>query len=166
MELNVPTIAQRKAARRSQIASGAESSTAQGPSLSEHPAQTTQQVSGASEQSPNTVTASPDTSILRSTTDNVPKQNVSTTPSPQISDYPLDKDSLIAIARSMGLELAAPKKIWIKHSYSVTPESKEKFSKYCEVLGIKMQDGLEEALVDWFKKRENEFRAVSEAKQP
>jgi hypothetical protein len=78
----------------------------------------------------------------------------------------LDKEKLIALAKTMGLELAAPKKIWIKHSYSVTPESKEKFSKYCEILGIKMQDGLEDALNDWFKKKENEFQAIVEAKHP
>lgn len=165
MDLNVPTIAQRKAARRSQL----------NPSDSSTP--TLAQQTPATEAPQQDNTASP--SILPEPTATHPVSGNSLTPpvhsNSNFDSFPaphaevsknvqLDKDALIALARSMGLELASPKKIWIKHSYSVTPETKQKFSDYCDVLGIKMQDGLEEAFQEWFKKKESEFKAVSDAK--
>lgn len=141
MELNVPTIAQRKAARRSQVLTTDSATTAP----TTEPLQQPPPVE--------TQSALPET------------KPESSTPPIIRSEVPIDKESLLALAKSMGLELAVPKKIWIKHSYSVTPESKEKFSKYCETLGIKMQDGLEDALQDWFTKKQSEFSAVSQVKK-
>lgn len=75
-----------------------------------------------------------------------------------------NKETLLAMAKTMGLELAAAKKIWIKHSFSITPETKEGFQKRCHALGFKMQDAMEEALLDWFSKHEHEYQAITEAK--
>lgn len=152
MELNVPTIAQRKAARRNQN--------------SQSPSQESSPASLIPEQIENP-------SYIAQTQENKPAgslklENASDVPlsaEAMVPETHIDKDTLIALARSMGLELTAKKKLWIKHSYSVTPESKEKFTNYCDVLGIKMQDGLEEAFQDWFKKKEVEFQAVSNAKK-
>jgi hypothetical protein len=150
MDINVPTIAQRKAARRSQLPAldTGTSATSVVPPQTASPTETLP-VSNSDESS---------APVSKPT----PHLNTQANPKTEVS---LDKESLIALARTMGLELTAPKKIWIKHSYSVTPESKEKFSKYCEVLGVKMQDALEESFQDWFKKREAEFRAVSDVKK-
>lgn len=76
----------------------------------------------------------------------------------------LDRDSLIALAQKLGLELREPKKIWIKHSFSITPQTKEEFQNRCRALGYKMQDALEEIMQDWFKKTESEFQAIHHAK--
>jgi hypothetical protein len=153
MELNVPTIAQRKAARRNQslvTETTSQSSDKSTEIMQESPAQILpEQTSSKAVQ----YTGTTEVEVL-------PERQIQS----PISDIKIDKETLFAIARSMGLELKAPKKIWIKHSYSVTPESKQKFADYCDVLGIKMQDGLEEALQEWFLKKEAEFKAVSKAK--
>jgi hypothetical protein len=145
MELNVPTIAQRKAAKRSQSHEVMESTNV--------PLQSADAIIAVEKQrlqiNPETNTNSPKSDPMLAST---------------LSS--MNREKLIEIAKSMGLEVVTPKKLWIKHSYSVTPESKEKFSKYCETLGIKMQDGLEEAFQDWFKKKELEFTAIINAKQP
>jgi hypothetical protein len=165
MDLTVPTIAQRKAARRSQVTAPE--------STSQHIPTTGSQTSDESFTAPvissqhtsSASTVNLNTSAL-STVTQVQTSTVKTEgPSAESTDSSkIDKETLIALARSLGLEVTAPKKIWIKHSYSVTPESKEKFANYCDVLGIKMQDGLEEAFQDWFKKKEVEFKAIHEAK--
>ena len=142
MDLNVPTIAQRKAARRSQASGNETDPTTTVPGPLPEP----------------TVPVPPPSQSFNQNSSHLQLEK-----KPPVTPK-LDKESLIALARTMGLELSTPKKIWIKHSYSVTPDSKDKFSKYCDVLGIKMQDGLEEALQDWFKKKENEFKAISDAK--
>ena len=77
----------------------------------------------------------------------------------------IDRNQLLAMAKSMGLELRPEKKVWIKHSYSVTQESKEKFSNYCDTLGRKMQDALDEAFNDWFKKNKSEFEAITKREE-
>lgn len=149
MDLNIPNIAQRKAAKRSQSTPVDDPLTSLAlpkPPLTQEP------FSDPVSQSDLRTDAPPQPESLSAGPPRVPSEII------------LNKENLIALARKMGLELTAPKKIWIKHSYSVTPESKEKFSKYCDVLGIKMQDGLEEALQDWFKKGEVEFKAISHAK--
>lgn len=141
MDLNIPTLAQRKAARRSQPSTG-ETSSIQVTSTVEAPLEE-QKVSSSQ---------------------SLPVEPKVTPQKAPNSSSQMDKEHLIALARSMGLEIASPKKIWIKHSYSVTPESKNTFSKYCDVLGIKMQDGLEEAFQDWFKKKDSEYKAIQDAK--
>lgn len=76
----------------------------------------------------------------------------------------LGREQLAELAAAMGLEVREPKKLWIKHSYSITPEAKAKFNAVCETLGIKLQDGLDEALQDFFRKKESEFGRVTRAK--
>jgi len=157
MELNVPTIAQRKAARRNQSSSQESIVVDQNTRI----ADSVESLSSGTITTPSdqliTKEASPEVTL--STAENMTPKLSSENIQPKI-----DRNTLIALARSMGLELSAPKRIWIKHSYSVTPESKETFSHYCEVLGFKMQDGLEEAFQDWFKKKESEYQAINSAK--
>jgi len=77
----------------------------------------------------------------------------------------MNREQLIALARGMGLELAAPKKVWIKHSFSVTPQSKNTFTEMSRALGYKMQDAMEEALSDWFAKKQTAYNAIARAKK-
>ncbi len=76
----------------------------------------------------------------------------------------MNQDEVISLARSMGLEVKAPKRIFIKHSYSITAETKEKFQTVCRSLGIKMQDGMEEAMGLFFEKHGEKFAAVKRVK--
>lgn len=154
MEIKVPTLAERKAARRSQI----------------------QTTITQPNDTPRTIQPEP-VSVIQSndylTSDTLHKVrmeapvrehfpvNVKTSES-----NPLSKTDIIELARSMGLELAAPRKIWIKHSFSITPPTKEKFQEYCRALGYKMQDALEEALCDWFEKNRSDVSAIQKVKGP
>ena len=86
---------------------------------------------------------------------------ISTTSSDQI----LSKDQIIALAQKHGLKFEGMKKEFVKHTYSVTLDSKNLFKKYCDVLGLNMQDAMDEALQDFFKKHSLEYKKVSEAKR-
>ena len=68
------------------------------------------------------------------------------------------------LAAKHGLKLQAPKKEFVKHTYSVTTDSKALFKKYCDTLGYNMQDAMEESLLDFFKKHALEYSRVKEAK--
>lgn len=139
MDLEIQTIAQRKAARRQQF--------------NQTQAQDTPQA-----QNPQVDAAPPA---------QVPAQSQAlraSSPSPVLA--PLSKEALMTLAQQMGLELREPKKVWIKHSFSITPETKHKFQERCRALGLKMQDALEEVMEDWFTKTDPEFRAITQAKKP
>lgn len=77
------------------------------------------------------------------------------------SNIDIPKEVLIELARKKGLSLEQ-KKIWVKHSYTVTPDDRIKFKEYCRVLGYKMQDAMEEALSDFFKKHESRYNKLSQ----
>lgn len=76
----------------------------------------------------------------------------------------MTSQEILELAAKHGLKLQAPKKEFVKHTYSVTTESKALFKKYCDVLGINMQDAMEEALQNFFKKHALEYTRVKEAK--
>lgn len=76
----------------------------------------------------------------------------------------LSASEILELAAKHGLKLQAPKKEFVKHTYSVTTESKALFKKYCDVLGLNMQDAMEEALQEFFKKHALEYSRVKEAK--
>ena len=153
MELGMQTIAQRKAARRSSL-------------LQNDPPQAIAQNEIRPQAAPEEIiiekTPEPRTSAI--------EPSMATAPSkPRIkalstAGTAFNKETLLAMAKTMGLELTAAKKIWIKHSFSITPETKECFQKRCNALGFKMQDAMEEALQDWFKKHEDEYQAITEAR--
>ncbi len=171
MEIKVPTIAERKAARRSSI-------------LIENPSQP--QPSFAAEiQSPqvpapkspvsdpqftsNTAAPAPEGTSLSLRNTSIPAspsslQQPFKMPETSPGRSQFSKEDLIQLARSMGLEVGPPKRIWIKHSFSITPESKEKFQERCKALGIKMQDALEEALQNWFEATQTGYSAIQRAK--
>ncbi len=77
---------------------------------------------------------------------------------------PLNKETLIKMAKELGLDIRE-KKVWIKHSYTVTPNDKEEFKTRCEVMGVKMQDAMEEALHDWFKKTQKRYDASLQTRE-
>jgi hypothetical protein len=76
----------------------------------------------------------------------------------------LSAQDILELAAKHGLKLQSPKKEYVKHTYSVTVESKALFKKYCDVLGINMQDAMEEAMQDFFKKHGLEYTRVKQAK--
>ena len=76
----------------------------------------------------------------------------------------LSAQDIINLAAKHGLTLQAPKREFIKHTYSVTTDSKALFKKYCDTLGINMQDAMEEALQGFFKKHALEYTRIKEAK--
>ena len=88
------------------------------------------------------------------------------TPTPPVSasQPALSASEILELAAKHGLKLQAPKKEFVKHTYSVTTESKALFKKYCDVLGLNMQDAMEEALQMFFKKNALEYSRVKEAK--
>jgi hypothetical protein len=76
----------------------------------------------------------------------------------------LSASDILELARKHGLTLQAPKKEYVKHTYSVTVDSKALFKKYCDTLGVNMQDAMEEAMQDFFKKHAIEYTRVKQAK--
>ena len=77
----------------------------------------------------------------------------------------LSKDQIIMLAQKHGLKFEGMKKEFVKHTYSVTLDSKTLFKKYCDTLGLNMQDAMDEALQDFFKKHALEYNRVKEAKR-
>ena len=63
-----------------------------------------------------------------------------------------DRDTLIAMAAKAGLVLAKPKKEYVKHSYSVTSETRDRFKKHCKQIDKTMAEAFEEALTEYIAK--------------
>lgn len=169
MEIKVPTIAERKAARRSSIL-------VETPSQVSFPTQTPGPQIHASVSTASTPGLATPAALSASEGPSLDSQNSPSPASPLPTQRPFksseptqgrsqfSKEDLIQLARSMGLEVGPPKRIWIKHSFSITPESKEKFQERCKALGIKMQDALEEALQNWFEATQSGYSAIQKAK--
>ena len=68
-------------------------------------------------------------------------------------------EKLREMAKSLGVEISL-KRNWTKHTYTVTQENKILFDKYCSALDLKIQDAMEEAMSDWFKKHKKEYDEV------
>ena len=81
------------------------------------------------------------------------------------ADVGLSKDQIILLAQKHGLKFEGMKKEFVKHTYSVTLDAKTLFKKYCDTLGLNMQDAMDEALQDFFKKHALEYNRVKEAKR-
>lgn len=182
MDIKIPTLAERKAARRAQVSAPVANSKGSDPS--ETPAQTSTLANSSLPKETQTTPSeshlppSPASPVLPSSSwqdkvaSPVPVEVWGGMPSRLDSDKSdppvvpgIGKEELLAIAKSMGLELAAPKRIWIKHSFSITPESKETFQERCRALGLKMQDAMEEAMNDWFRKTEASYRGVQDVRK-
>ncbi len=84
---------------------------------------------------------------------------------PLTPDLGLSRDQIILLAQKHGLKFEGMKKEFVKHTYSVTLDSKTLFKKYCDTLGLNMQDAMDEALQDFFKKHALEYNRVKEAKR-
>jgi hypothetical protein len=76
----------------------------------------------------------------------------------------LSAAEILELAAKHGLVLQAPKKEFTKHTYSVTVDSKNLFKKYCDVLGMSMQDAMEESMQDFFKKHALEYSRIKSVK--
>lgn len=74
------------------------------------------------------------------------------------SEPVMDKKALIELARRAGLEFV-DKRVFIKHSYSITVDNRDKFKSYCTVLGKKMQDELHEMMEKYFQDNRAEYEA-------
>jgi hypothetical protein len=61
-----------------------------------------------------------------------------------------------------GLEIAGPKKTYIKHSYEVDQDLHQKFHEMYPVLGFKkVKDAINDAIASWCNQHEAEFRRRS-----
>ena len=72
-----------------------------------------------------------------------------------------DIENLKAMAERLGFVIKKPRTEFIKHTYSVTPENKEKMKKYCDSLGFSLQDAMAEAMELFFDKHKDDFQAVT-----
>jgi len=70
-----------------------------------------------------------------------------------------DLRNLIAQLSQNGIELAGPKKVYVKHSYEIDLELHQKFHKMYPVLGYKkVKEAINDAIADWCEKNEIEFQ--------
>ncbi len=134
MEIGFQTLAQRKAAKKSTVSASVERDSL--PAVSE---------------------------VVNHTVDSKPVLSVGETPvlvAPQPPTSTMTKEDIIKLAQLHGLKFEGQKKTFVKHTYSVVLESKDLFKKYCDTLGVNMQDAMEEALQDFFKKHALEYSRV------
>lgn len=163
--MEVMTLAQRKAAKLSKLTS--QDAKEPGPSIQNvtvdeaikmvsEPTMPVQAASAqaTSAQAPSTQTVSAPTVKAESTPEKMSQAQTGSLTAAQI----------LELAAKHGLKLQAPKKEYVKHTYSVTVDSKALFKKYCDVLGFSMQDAMEEAMQDFFKKHALEYTRVKQAK--
>jgi len=127
MELNMQSLAQRKAARMNQVV-----------------------------QTPSPTPIQPIVEAVIETKESpVIAQPAATQKAPEQPKF--DKITILRMAQEAGLQLAIPRKEYVKHSYSVTVATREKFKERCRILGKTMADGFEEAMEDFFRKTDKEF---------
>jgi hypothetical protein len=74
----------------------------------------------------------------------------------------LSESELALLAKAKGLSLKEEIK-FIKHTYSVREEHKEKFKFFCNRLGKSMQHGMSEMMEDFFKKYEKKVNIIEKA---
>ena len=166
MEVNYQTLAQRKAAKRSQMEThNTGNSTSQTESV--HFVSNEMHV-------PNVTLPAAVTTVqaaIQTAQEVVAPQAIASPPAaahtiearPSQPNGSLSKDDIIKLAQSHGLKFEGARREFVKHTYSVTLESKALFKKYCDTLGYNMQDAMEESLQDFFKKHGLEYARVRSA---
>ena len=76
----------------------------------------------------------------------------------------ISDEELSRLASLRGLKLAPARPQYVKHTYSVQPNTKSLFKSYNDVLGTNLQDTFEEALQLFFAKHKESYDRVTKAK--
>lgn len=75
---------------------------------------------------------------------------------------PEDLRKLLLQLSENGIELAGPKKVYVKHSYEVDQELHQRFHEMYPVLGFKkVKDAINDAISRWCDQNESEFKRRS-----
>lgn len=71
---------------------------------------------------------------------------------------PVSKDDIIALARSLGLEIQKPRVKWAKHSFEYHEDTLNQFKQMIRQLGYaSIKEATQEMMQEWINKRQAEY---------